>query len=622
MSILFGIRQAEGHAVEERQLQSMALATARYAPDGTFIKTSGRVGMGFQPYHTHRRSNLESQPAVNAQGDMLTFDGRLDNVPELCDLLGLEHEHTPDSVIVHESFSRWGEACFSRFVGDWALALWISRDRSLYLARDHAGTRTLYYELRREVLVWATHLEPFFAVAGEHDLDETFAAAFLSSQAIGDLTPYQNIRAVSPAHYLVVREGEITRKPHWEWMVRDRICYDSDPEYDEQFFHLFQHAVERRTGPGAPVLAELSGGIDSSSIVCMSDYNRKAKGATPADLIDTISYYDDSEPNWNERPYFTVVEKARGKSGLHIDVSSQATTFEPPAAQYLWPGPEGRTIFAESQFENQLTAGRYRVVLSGIGGDELLGGPPDPLPELADYLISLRLRTLLRQGLEWGLAKRLPLIHLFRDTVALAVRLYTRQPRLQVERPIWLSTAVRRLATHLHSPADLGERIGYLPSSIDNGLTWWSIMETLVRPSQRVIVRREHRYPFLDRDLVEFLLRVPPNQLMRPGRRRLLMRRALRHIVPVEVLERKRKAYVMRGPTITLTENKSQILTLLTRSRLKERGYIDWKTLSSVLANVDAYSNTHGTHHLIRAVQFELWMRRSDKRPIRIGLSS
>jgi asparagine synthase (glutamine-hydrolysing) len=180
MSILFGIRQAEGHAVEERQLQRMALATARYAPDGTFLKVNGRVGMGLQPYHTHLRSNLESQPIENERGDMLTFDGRLDNASELCAFLGLRHEETPDSSIVLESFSRWGEECFSRFVGDWALALWVPSERLLYLARDHAGTRTLYYELTKEGATWATHLEPFLAGIGNPNLDEAFAAAFLS----------------------------------------------------------------------------------------------------------------------------------------------------------------------------------------------------------------------------------------------------------------------------------------------------------------------------------------------------------------------------------------------------------------------------------------------------------
>jgi len=578
--------------------------------------------MGFQPYHTHQRSRLESQPKTDVNGVMVTFDGRLDNSAELCSLLDLNQEDTPDSMVVLESFLRWGESCFSRFVGDWALALWLHQERELYLARDHSGTRTLYYEVRNEDVLWATHLEPLLAETGDHALDEAFVAAYLSSQGIRDLTPYKNIHAVLPAHYLVVRERGVTRKSHWEWIVRERIVYGSESAYDEHFFHLFRKSVERRTGPGAPIVAELSGGVDSSSIVCMSDYIRKGQGATLDGLIDTISYYSDSEPNWDEKPYFTAVEQARGKRGLHIEVLSENTTFEPPEAGYLWPGPEGRTLNAEINFENQLSARHYRAVLSGIGGDELLGGPPDPLPELADYLVSLQLRTLFNQSVQWGLAKRVPSIQLIRDAADLAVRLYTRQARVPVALPVWLSGSLRKDAARLRFRESSDCRLGYLPSSIDNGHTWWSIMETLSLSSRRLLVRREYRYPFLDRDLVDFLLRVPRHQIMRPGRRRLLMRRALRNIVPSEVLERKRKAYIVRGPAVAIVENKPKLLGLANSSRLSDLGYVDKVSLESSLAAFDALSGSDGQHQVLLAIQLELWMRRHVKNYRQTGVSS
>lgn len=612
MSILFGIRHAEGHAVDEPQLRRMASATDRYAPDGTFLKIKGRIGMGYQPYRTHQRSWLEFQPGTDVEGNMVAFDGRLDNSDELCSLLGLKLEQTSDSMIVLECFSRWGEACFSRFVGDWALALWIQAERTLYLARDHAGTRTLYYQLRKEGIVWATYLEPLLAWGNEEAIDENFAAAYLSCQPIRDLTPYKNIRAVTPAHYLAIQERLVALKPHWKWMTGERIRYATDAAYDEHFLYLFQQAVDRRTGPGAPIVAELSGGVDSSSIVCVSDHLRKARGATPADLLDTISYYDDSEPNWNEKPYFTTVERTRGKSGLHIEVSSTSFAFEPPNEGYLWPGPDSRTFDAEIRLENQLSAAQYRTVLSGIGGDELLGGPPDPLPELADYLVSLQFRRLLSQAIEWGLAKKVPVIHLVRDTAALAFRLYTGQTRTQEALPTWLSIPLRYRALSLRSRESVGAGIGHLPSAIDNSLMWWSIMESVPLPSRRLVARREYRYPFLDRDLVDFLLRVAPTQLRRPGRRRLLMRRALRNIVPAEVLERKRKSYIMRGPAVALAENKAQLLALVSPSRANALGYLDETSLQSAVAKFDALSGSDGQQQLLLAIQFELWMRRAE----------
>ncbi|MBB6143718.1 asparagine synthase (glutamine-hydrolyzing) [Silvibacterium bohemicum] len=609
MSILFGIRQAEEQAVEEPRLRRIASATERYALDGTYLKASGRIGMGFQPYHTHERSNLESQPVVSRRGDMLTFDGRLDNYIDLCHSLCLDPERTPDSLIVIEAFLQWGEDCFSRFVGDWALALWAHAERSLYLARDHAGTRTLYYEMANGRVLWSTYLESLVPKNSARGLDEAFAAAFLSSLPIRDLTPYRGVRAVSPAHYVIIHEGAIARKSHWQWMVREKVHYRSDTEYDEHFFSLFRQSVERRTGSGAAILAELSGGMDSSSIVCMSDHIRKEQGAAPVDLLDTVSYYDDSEPNWNETPYFTAVEQGRGKCGLHIKASSHSRTFEPPAPEYLWPGPEASTFDAERRLEDQLRCRRYRVVLSGIGGDELLGGPPNPVPELADYLVSGEFQKLIHQAFRWCVAKRVPLIHLLRDTASMVFTLYPRLPRSSPNVPPWLTASIRKevLGLRLHDFSRV--TIGHLPSSLDNGMTWWSIMETLVRPSQRIIGRREYRYPFLDRDLVDFLLRVPANQLMCPGRRRLLMRRALRGIIPSHVLERKRKAYVSRSPLVVLYENKPRLMTLMHDSKLNRLHYIEEDALRTAVAAFDAPPNAEWQYSLIRAIHLELWLR-------------
>ena len=118
MSILFGICQAEGHAVEEPQLMALAQGTKRYAVDGTFTRTEGRVGMGFQPYHTHLRSKLESELAIDKRGNLLTLDGRVDNYRELCQLLDIPDGEFADSQIVLAAFERWGAECFSKIVGD------------------------------------------------------------------------------------------------------------------------------------------------------------------------------------------------------------------------------------------------------------------------------------------------------------------------------------------------------------------------------------------------------------------------------------------------------------------------------------------------------------------------
>ena len=149
MSILAGIYRPEGNAMEENELMSLSGATDRYASDGTFVRANGPVGMVFQPFYTHERSGLECRPVAEEHGDMLTFDGRLDNHSELRQQLNIAAADTPDSVIVLKAFERWGEHCFRRLIGDWSLALWSHSERALYSGSRSRRNANLVFRATR-----------------------------------------------------------------------------------------------------------------------------------------------------------------------------------------------------------------------------------------------------------------------------------------------------------------------------------------------------------------------------------------------------------------------------------------------------------------------------------------
>jgi asparagine synthase (glutamine-hydrolysing) len=610
MSIIFGISKPQVDPEMRSDLARLAHATRRFAPDGTFLGITGRVGMGFQPYHTDEHSKLEEQPLTNNQGDMIVFDGRLDNRIWLCEQLKVESRNAADSSIALTAFHGWGETCFSHFVGDWALALWLQEENALYLARDHAGTRNLYYERSGESITWGTYLETFVADGQTRDLDRVYALRYLTVQPTRDSTPYVGIRSVTPAHYLKIRGSEVSQMLHWSPKVRKTILYRNDEEYADQFLSLFKQAVTRRTGPGAPVLAELSGGMDSSAIVCISDHMRKQLGTSSDDLLDTVSYYDNSEPDWNEEPFFTAVERKRAKKGSHIDVSRAEHCYDAPDPAYLQPGADASALLREQSFEEQIKERDYRVILSGFGGDELLGGPPNPLPELADYVFEGRLGTLIRQAFWWSLTSRTPLIHTFASIATFIRRLYPSPFRRSKAAQPWISKTQRTPDRSLEPEELLETAFGYSPSALDNCLTWWNMLETLPHRFQTVLHRREYRYPYLDRDLVDYLLRVPRSRLLKPGRRRFLMRYALRGIVPAEILERKRKAFVARSLRIRFSRDRERIASLFEDSELSKAGLIDAGILRKALLEANSQQTEEWLAPILRAIQLELWLRR------------
>src|SRR5581483_1881855 len=335
---------------------------------------------------------------------------------------------------------------------------------------------------------------------------------------------------------------------YWTLVSAKPVRHRTDREYEEHFLCTFREAVRRRINSDAPILAELSGGMDSSSIVCVADAVA-AETANPA-RIDTVTYFDSAEPNWDELPYARKVEEQRGRTGHHIDIGPDQRLREASVLRQFQPLPTSaysRSAAAES-FDRIVSENGYRVVLSGIGGDEMLGGVPTPIPELADLLARLQLWQFLRQSFRWALAKRKPIIGLWRS--ALASFLPSRdQDTIGTNRNwTWLKPEfLARNREHFGFHAARFRLLAPLPSLQANAAALEVLSRQISCVSTPIVPSYEWRYPFLDRDLVTFCSSIPREQLVRPNQRRSLMRRALAGTVPREILERKRKAYVSRG---------------------------------------------------------------------------
>ena len=569
--------------------------------------------MGIQHYRTHERSNLETGPAVDEPGNMIVFDGRIDNHSELREQLELRDASTPDSLTVLAAFRRWGKSCFSHLTGDWALAIWSVSEQTIYLARDHAGTRSLYFRSEAGVVQWSTYLENLVAASPAPAIEDEYVLRHLSGIPMRDITPYKHIRAVPPAHYLAIQASEISMQCHWDPMAARKVHYRSDQEYDEHFLSLFQQSVARRTGPGAPILAHLSGGMDSTSIVCMSDHLRRQQGQTTDELLDTLSFYDDTEPNWDERPYFSLVENTRGKAGVHFRTSSLDRTSLPEDASNgasLLPGRDSASAQHERNLMQAISARPYKVILSGMGGDEVLGGVPAPDPELATLLLTGHLVQFTSRSIAWCLPSRSPLTRMMSGALVSTFRLY-RGERIDSDSiPIWIDRELpTRGSMSRKDYSTMWNRLHAFPLAICNGSAWWSIMETLPHLHPGILARHEYRYPYLDKELVEFLFSIPREQLVQPGRRRYLMRRALHGIVPQKILERRRKAFIGRAPLLALREAKTTIQNLFTNSLAVRRCWIDDKVFDSVLSRTVETNDAQWVMALTKTVSLELWLQ-------------
>jgi asparagine synthase (glutamine-hydrolysing) len=537
----------------------------------------------------------------------------LDNRAEVIHLLHKVLDmNSPDLAVVAAAYEEWNVNCFAKLIGDWALSIWDANTRSLILAKDPIGARHLYFSLDKDQVTWSTILDPLILFAGKAlSLCEEYIAGWFSFFPAVHLTPYVGIHSVPPSSLVLIRAERHTVSKYWDFDPSKRIRYTTDAEYEEHFRTVFAKAVQRRLRSDSPILAELSGGMDSSSIVCMAD-TIIACGGTDTPRLDTLSCYDDSEPNWNERPYFTKVEKKRARTGCHINVSSlEPFHFEPKSSKFAaTPNSGGRGPSEVSrQVAALMTAQENRVVLSGIGGDEVLGGVPTPIPELMDLFARGRFQALAYQLKAWALNKRKPWLHLFLEAArgffppALAGVPGHMQPAPWLTRDF----VKRHRVTLTGYPSRV--RVSGPPPSFQECL---STLEGLRRQLHCNVLPldppHEKRYPYLDRDLLEFVYAVPREQLVRPGQRRSLMRRALVGIVPDELLNRRRKAFVARSPIAAISAEWASLSEISQHMITSSLGIIDSSRLCEALQKA-----RHGEEcrivTLMRTFGIEFWLR-------------
>jgi len=612
MSVQAGIWNFDGEPVDAELINDLNKSLKQQGPDGESSYVGGSVAMLYRAFHTTAESRHEKQPHLSRRGFVLTWDGRLDNRSELIADLRSDLEAEPtDVAIVGAAFDRWEKNCFRRMIGDWAVTVWRPEQHELIFGIDYMAIRHIFYYPKRDRILWSTDLAPLVLLSGDKfHIDDNYIAGYFAHDPDSHVTPYREIRQVPAGQFVSVRDGNVSLQRYWQFSARSRIRYRTDAEYEEHFRHVFRQSVRRRLRSDSPILAELSGGLDSSSIVCMADDILAKEGAqTPR--IDTLSYYDKTEPHGDDWIYFQKVEDGRGRVGAHIDASKygRPVSLQHPEFCAL-PGLLGAGRETEAERATVVGRGGYRAILSGIGGDEFLGGIPDPRAQLADLIVQFRPVRLARQIMAWSLAKRRPGIQLLWQACVELLppslgRYFVEQAKVEpwIERDFAKRTklSLRTLAIDEHFGLWLPTRRSCVGGVLlmANKLAKWS---------SPTLTIEEARYPYLDQALIEFILSIPATQLLRPGERRSLMRRSLVGIVPREILSRRTKQFGARTPVIALQGNIDKLCVAFQCPLSSSLGYVD---RTCFLTTLDAARSGKETHivRLLRTISLEFWLR-------------
>jgi asparagine synthase (glutamine-hydrolysing) len=562
MCAIAGICNSTNAPVSVRLLQEMIAMLRHRGPDEWGIHSDAGIGLA-----NARLSiidlNRGHQPLCNEDGSVwITFNGEIFNFVELRkELISRGHifsTHSDTEVILH-LYEEKGDDCVRDLNGQWGLAIWDARERKLLLSRDRLGVRPLFYAQVGDDLIFGSEVKALFAhpdVDRELDLlglDQIFT--FWCT--LPPRTVFKGIFELPPGHTLIFKQGKIDVRPYWHISFEHPAEILNDNACSEHLAALLTDAVRIRLRSDVPVGAYLSGGLDSTIITALINQ-------ISAKQLRTFSIAFTSE-DLDESAY--QQEAVRFLHTTHEQMECGYDDIVSVFPDVIWhtEKPVIRTAAAPLYLlSQQVRDYGYKVVLTGEGADEVLGGY-DIYKEAkirrfwAAQPDSAHRAKLLRRLYPYqSNLQKMPDAYLqrfFRVTAEdLKDPFFSHMPRWELTsrlKAFFSEDTKSELAGH----DTIAELLGQLPLDYfrwDN-FCQAQYLETkyllpgyiLSSQGDRVALAHgvEARHPFLDYRLVEFASQLPSRLKMKALNEKYILKRAFRHLLPPAILQRHKQPY-------------------------------------------------------------------------------
>lgn len=615
MSVQTGTMSFDSRNISRSEIEFLLHDLEERGPDYSGIYIAGPVGMGFRGALI-APEDKNDQPIFGGSGVVLTFDGRLDCRSEVVSRLCVPGAAAmSDAALVLLAYEQAGARCFDQLIGEYAFVLWDERRRSLFMVRSLCGTRPLLYVRANNQLLWSSEMDDLVLKSGiDLVVNEVFVARYMYFHPDLDEVPFKSLAAVPPGTYIEIGPRGKVSAPVALWHPEkiETLRLGSDAEYEEAWRQQLETAIADRLRTNRAVFSELSGGLDSTTMVFMADRILTKSGRNPATLT-TVSYTYETSEDSDESFFISIAENARGYVGIHVPEETQNITLGLnditftgfPATRHIFKG-------AHKLIGHAMKHCGARVLLNGFGGDELFWSDATSTPELADLLRQRQFADLISTSRRWSQLSGIPL---WRFLLMNAILPVARSSRLfgwirETETPLdsLLTTRAKR---DLRDPdRRLGLRIEAavnLPSRRSRAFSVRSAIATLSSGVFRNMDGIYYSHPYSHQQLIDFMLALPMDQVVRPGESRSVMRRATRGILPDKIRVRRSKS----GPDEAFCRAVAREQELLADTAgllVCSDGYVDPNKLREVIREA-ALGRTEQVGCLLSVLSVERWLR-------------
>lgn len=609
---IFGI---VGHKIDEAHLKKATDLLAHRGPDASGYFVDDGVGLG------HRRLSIIDleggyQPMFNEDESVcIVFNGEIYNFPELHDeLVAKQHRFKTrsDTETILHAYEEWGEDCVARLRGMFAFAIWDRKTEKLFVARDRFGIKPLFYAEHGNTFYFASEMKAILAdPTVRRDMDEVSLACYFSLSYIPDsMTIFKGIRKLLPGHTLTRQNGHTQIKKYWD------IAYEPDRSRSEDYFinrfmELFHESIRIHLISDVPLGAFLSGGIDSSAVVAMMSMVTDS----PVNTF-CMGFGGNAGGYLDERGYARLVAGRYNTNHKEYEILPEPEgLLDKIVCSFDEPFADDSTI--PSYFVCKIAKENVTVAESGLGGDEAFAGYERYLGFRArahygklPYVVRERLIRRFVEGMSERADGHYTVNHMKRFVRSSSEydgsAYYGFITRLNTGIRETFFSGGSKIGKCLDAPRqiilDYFNRVPARDERDALNRVFYCDIKTYLPEDILAVTDRmsmyhalEVRVPFLDHPLMEFCATIPPEMKLKWFRKKYLLRKAVRPILPREVLDHRKQGFV--GPMAQWLKKdlKGYTMEALSRNNLAKHGLFNADTIAKVLDDHFSGREIHDT---------------------------
>ena len=590
-------------------LEEMISRIHHRGPDGYGYYTDSDIGLA------HARLSIidiagGKQPIHNEDETVwVVFNGEIFNYIELREELKSKGHHfytgTDTEVIVH-LYEEYGKNFIRYLNGQFAIALWDKKTKIFILARDRIGITPLFFTKEKDRLIFGSEIKAILPA-----LD---SLPGMNSQALDQLftfwapvspnTMFEGIEEVSPGEIIIFNNQKMTREKYWDWLypVDGYYLTESEDDLAEELKALLVDATKIRLRSDVPVGAYLSGGLDSSVLVSI------IKNFTDTPLRTFSIGFDEAEVDESGFQKELIKHLEAEHSRIQCSNENISDNFE----QTIWHTemPILRTApIPMGMLSSLVHQSDYKVVLTGEGADEVLGG--------YDIFKEAKIRQFWSKNIDSSfrplLLKRLyPYLDISPGKSQVYLQKFfgagLEQPDLSYfsHIPRWVTTAKTKDFYSDSMKSNLSDSaIDDIQTTFPSELSQWhpfnkaqyieakSLMAGYLLCSQgdRMLMKNsvEGRFPFLDHRVIEFARQLHPKTKMKALNEKYLLKKALGRYIPNSITQRHKQPYRAPDiPSFTVGKGKEIVADLLSEDKIKRYDYFEPAKVSLLLRKINA----------------------------------